>query len=263
MGGGALGTMSNQPHPITVAIVEDEPVLREEMAFQLRHLGFAVQAFACAAQFYRHLAVQPVTVAVLDIGLDGEDGLAICQYLRRHDRQLGIVFVTARGLRDDRLSGLAAGADAYLVKPIDIDELVLILKRLSARAEFLRPVLAAAPAEEQRPKARPERAPDLATATATAWQLLPEAQILVAPNQQHIQLSINEAQLLGVLLERINQTCTHRELGLALGLHAEEFDKHRIEVILSRLRNKVHRLSGLRLPLVTQRGHGYFFGLPQ
>ncbi len=118
-----------KPPDFTVSVVEDEPVLRQELAFQLGHLGFAVETFETAAAFYRYLAVRPRTIAVLDIGLPDEDGLSICHHLRQHDSQMGIVFVTARALRDDKLTGLNAGADAYLVKPIDVDELVLILSR--------------------------------------------------------------------------------------------------------------------------------------
>ncbi len=132
---------------ITVSIVEDEVVLREEMAFQLGHLGFVVQAFESAEQFYRYLVGHPKTIAVLDIALVGEDGLSVCRHLRTTNAAMGIVFVTACSLRDDRLVGLLAGADAYLTKPVDIDELALILRRLAIRlavvaADAVIPVLA-------------------------------------------------------------------------------------------------------------------------
>src|SRR5258706_15721821 len=112
-------------HAYSVALVEDEPMLRQEMAFQLGHMGFHVQTFDAAPGLSRYLATHPQTVTVLDIGLPGEDGLSICHYLRAHDPRMGIVFLTARGLRDDRLQGLASGADAYLIKPVDMEELAL------------------------------------------------------------------------------------------------------------------------------------------
>jgi DNA-binding response OmpR family regulator len=117
-----------------VAIVEDEAILREEMVFQLEHHGFSVRSFESAPGFYRFLATAPNTVAVLDIGLPGEEsGLDICSYLRQNNPHMGIVFLTARGLREDRLTGLAKGADAYLTKPVDMPELLLVLKRLGER----------------------------------------------------------------------------------------------------------------------------------
>jgi len=165
--------MSPNPPDYTVAIVEDEAILRQELAFQLECLGFTVAPFATAAEFYRYLAVHPKTVVVLDIGLVGEDGLSVCQYLRANDLNLGIVFVTACSLRSDRLAGLDLGADAYLVKPIDIEELALILKRLGER-----PLTAPNPTS---------RSPD-----DGRWRLEENPAFLIAPNQTRIRLSANE-----------------------------------------------------------------------
>lgn len=222
---------------ITIAIVEDEAVLREEMAFQLEHLGFTVKAFENAAQFYRFLAVRPRTIAVLDIGLSGEDGLSICKYLRSQNSDVGIVLVTARGLRDDRLAGLAAGADAYLTKPVDIDELVLILQRLAARFS-------------------PEA---LGAAGLPVWRMAADSAFMVAPNGIRVRLSVNEVQIVRVLLKKAGAACSHIEIGFALGLPPDELDKHRIEVILSRLRAKVERSAGMALPIKSYRGFGYGF----
>ncbi len=229
----------------TVSVVEDEPVLRQEMVFQLGHHGFAVESFETAAQFYRYLAQRPATIAVLDIGLRGEDGLSICQHLRQHDQNMGIVFVTARSLRADRLSGLTAGADAYLVKPVDMDELVLILKRLARR--FAAPL-----------NAVPQK---VAGAAASQWQFEPGGGFIVAPNGVRIRLSVSEGQLLRALVGKAGAACADAELAIALGLFPEEYDKHRTEVIVSRLRAKVERESGLSLPLRSVRGVGYSLDL--
>jgi DNA-binding response OmpR family regulator len=131
--------MSNSPqtnpHTALVAVVEDDAALRDELSFQLQHHGFQVVAFADAYGLYRHMATNKVAAVVLDIGLPGEDGLSIARLLRGHDAQLGIVFLTARAQREDRLTGLQTGADAYLTKPVDLDELVLLLRRLLARLQ--------------------------------------------------------------------------------------------------------------------------------
>ncbi len=225
----------------TVSVVEDEPVLRQEMEFQLRHHGFAVESFATAAQFYRYLAVQKATIAVLDIGLRGEDGLSICQHLREFDQNMGIVFVTARSLRTDRLTGLSAGADAYLVKPVDMDELVLTLKRLGRRfASQVETVVTTG-----------------AAPLGGMWQYEPGGGFIVAPNGVRVRLSVSEGQLLRALTAKGGAPCVDAELAVALGLFPQEYDKHRVEVIISRLRAKVERESGLSLPLRSVRGVGY------
>ena len=225
---------------ITVCIVEDEAVLLEEMCFQLRHRGLSVHGFQSPPELYRFLATQPCTVVVLDIALPGEDGLAICQYLRSHQQRMGVIFVTARGLRQDRLEGLAAGGDAYLVKPVDMDELMLQIKRLAERQ-----ALATAPQALPVKSAQP------------GWQLDDQSLQLVGPQGTTARLSMTEFQVARCLLRKVGQTCTHAEIAAAMGLQPEEWDHHRIEVVLSRLRNKAERDTGHALPVRSVRGVGY------
>jgi DNA-binding response OmpR family regulator len=227
---------------LIVSIVEDEPVLRQEMAFQLGHMGFTVDVFDSAPTFYRSLAVRPSSIAVLDIGLPGEDGLQICRHLRAHDSQMGIVFLTARALRDDRLTGLALGADAYLTKPVDMDELALVLRRLATRVVL--------PAVPQAPSSG-------ASASSAKWSIDAEFGFVTAPNGIKVRLSATEIRLLRALHAKAGAVCSTVEMALALGLPPDEFDKHRVEVIVSRLRSKVERSSGLSLPLEAVRGVGY------
>ncbi len=235
-----------QQTQMTISLVEDEPVLRQEMAFQLGHMGFMVDVFDSAPAFYRSLAVRPSTIAVLDIGLPGEDGLQICRHLRAHDSQMGIVLLTARALRDDRLAGLALGADAYLTKPVDMDELVLVLKRLAKRVVLPTVTQAPSPGDSLGAFALSER-----------WSIDAVFGVLNAPNGIQVRLSSTEIRLLRALDAKAGAVCSPAELALALGLLPEEFNKHRAEVIVSRLRAKVERSTGLSLPLETVRGVGY------
>jgi DNA-binding response OmpR family regulator len=232
--------MNTSEHDFTIVLVEDEAVLREEMAFQLEHKGFKVQGFESAPQLYRYLSIQRNAIIVLDIGLPGEDGVAICKYLREHDPLLGIIFVTARGQHDDKITGLTAGADAYLTKPIDMNELALILKRLATR--FL---INANKSDLQR------------SINKDGWHMDSEKLILVTPNKMRIILSYNESQLLRTLLGGQGAACTHAELGVSIGIDPDELEKHRIEVIVSRLCSKVKRSCGLSLPVQSVRGVGY------
>lgn len=227
----------------TISIVEDEKILRDELAFQLQYHGFKVETFSNANSFYRFLAVNPNTIAVLDIGLEGENGLSVCQYLRTFNKQIGIVFVTARSLRDERLEGLEAGADAYLVKPVDVDELIVILRRLSERySDAVR--------GGETPAA-------LTIHPALHWVFKSKTHALISPQGVEISLTLSEFQLMSALVKKGELFCSHLELGLALGLHPDDLDKHRIEVILSRLRVKIERQTGSTLPLRSLRGVGY------
>ena len=223
------------------AIVEDEDILREEIAFQLRHFGFAVEAFASAPELYNDMSVNKYDALVLDIGLDGENGLEICRHIRQADSDIGIVFVTARAMREDRLLGLESGADAYLVKPIDIDELVLLLRRLSRRLSHTDKVVAGPPSHVP-----PSR-----------WGVSMETLSLRAPTGQQIKLTSQEALLLWCLHKDPGPIKSHDELLAGIGATSSETDKHKLEVVVSRLRNKTHRISGERLPIESVRGIGY------
>lgn len=228
--------------PLSLGLVEDDPVLREELAFQLTHAGFLVETFLDAPALYRRLAVSRFALLLLDIGLEGEDGLSICRYLRTHDAGIGIVFVTARGLRDDRLVGLEAGADAYLTKPLDLAELLLVLRRLA-----------------QRQAASAPSGPDGAIMPGGDWHYDKHTAYLTTPNARRVRLSANEARLLGELMSLRGTLRTHEELAATLSLMVEDQARHRIEVILSRLRARVRRETGLTLPIRTERGMGYVF----
>lgn len=229
----------------SVSLVEDEPVLREEIAFQLRQRGMDVHTFNNAEAFYRFLATRPRTVVILDIGLPGEDGLTIARHLRAHDPQIGIVFLTARHLREDRLEGLSAGADAYLVKPVDLDELALVLNRLLARCNTNNIASVSNFRRANDPKSE--------------WQLHIATAMLQAPDGSGIRLTVNEIQLLQVLTQKAGEACSHAEICRALGLLPDEWSRHRLEVIISRLRRKVVREIGIDPPLRTVRGTGYLW----
>src|SRR5690606_8788613 len=104
-----------------VIVVEDNKDLREEIVFHLRHAGHEAVEAGDGRALDAALATGPKPeVVVLDIGLPGEDGFSIATRLRRDHPCIGIVMLTARGLIDDKLQGLSLGADAYLVKPVDL-----------------------------------------------------------------------------------------------------------------------------------------------
>ncbi|WP_296696547.1 response regulator [Thiocapsa sp. UBA6158] len=120
--------------PLRLLVVEDEPLLRDVMVTMLTARGYAVTGLADGEGLDQALATAPVDVALLDIllGEDREDGYTLAARLRRCCR-CGIIMTTALGELEERIRGLDQGADAYLMKPIDFDELEAVIHSISRR----------------------------------------------------------------------------------------------------------------------------------
>jgi two-component system response regulator QseB len=124
-----------------VLLVEDDPMIGAAMERGLRADGFAVDRATDAQQGDTALRTQPYDLALLDLGLPRGDGLALLRGLRARGDALPVLLVTARDAVADRVAGLDAGADDYVVKPFDLDELTAriraVLRRRAGRAEPL------------------------------------------------------------------------------------------------------------------------------
>ena len=131
-----------------------------------------------------------------------------------------------------------------LSQEVDIDELALVLRRLMRR-------------DPQGPGSTPAPVPTLPSAPAARWQLSDDGLSLIAPHGERVSLTLNEYQLMAALTSQTGSPCGTAELCRALGLQPEEWDRHRVDVIISRLRAKAERQTGQSLPLRTLRGHGY------
>jgi DNA-binding response OmpR family regulator len=118
---------------IDVILLEDEPVLRSELGEFLEQTGYAPQCVASLAEWERHFDARRHRLAVIDIGLPDGSGLALIQQLRQGGQELGIVVFSARNTSADRIDGLATGADHYLGKGCDLDELEATLAALARR----------------------------------------------------------------------------------------------------------------------------------
>jgi DNA-binding response OmpR family regulator len=118
-----------------VLVVDDERDVGRLLTYSLEQAGFEPQAVLTGSEALLAAARQPPAVIVLDIGLPDISGLEVCKKLRS-DRELadvGIIMLTALGAREDRIVGLEAGADDYVVKPFDVEEIVLRVRALSRR----------------------------------------------------------------------------------------------------------------------------------
>ena len=141
--GAVAATLADGPggeaprRPLRVLVVEDNSLLRDAILRALALQGHRAEGIPNGSQLERALAAGPVDVVLLDIGLgrDRENGIALAERLRREAR-CGIVMVTAREDREARIRSFEGGADAYLVKPIDFDELNAVMYSVVRRLQF-------------------------------------------------------------------------------------------------------------------------------
>jgi two-component system response regulator MprA len=117
-----------------ILVVDDEPDVREALERALRLDGYDVTLAADGAEALDRLLVSPPDALVLDVLMPRMDGLEVCRRLRRGGDRTPVLMLTARDAVSDRVSGLDAGADDYLVKPFALDELLARLRALLRRA---------------------------------------------------------------------------------------------------------------------------------
>ncbi len=115
-------------------VVDDDRALRDVLRRALTLAGYEVRLADSGAGALGEIAASVPDAVVLDVGLPDIDGLEVCRLLRRERNRVPILMLTARDTVSDRIDGLDAGADDYLVKPFDIDELKARLRALLRRA---------------------------------------------------------------------------------------------------------------------------------
>jgi two-component system, OmpR family, response regulator MprA len=115
-------------------VVDDDRALRDVLRRALTLAGYDVRLAESGAGALADVASSAPDAVVLDVGLPDIDGLEVCRLLRREGNRVPVLMLTARAAVSDRIDGLDAGADDYLVKPFDVDELKARLRALLRRA---------------------------------------------------------------------------------------------------------------------------------
>lgn len=222
----------------SLLLVEDDESLRRELSDYLSAVGYGVQAVGSLAAA-EPLLHQGFALLLLDINLPDGSGLEFCLRVRPYVRA-GIVLMTGRSERGLRIHGLKGGADAYLVKPVDPEELDAtlqsVLRRMDARRFSL---VGSAPLPVQ-------------------WRMDHVRMTLSGPNGKVCKLSRGETQLLLALLQAEGQQTSRSDL-LASFDASGAANGHRVEALISRLRSKVLGELGLELPIQSIYGKGYVF----
>lgn len=218
-------------------LVEDEAPLRLTLKRQLEADGWRVDEAADGEDGLFQAREYPVDLAVVDLGLPKRNGLSLVQALRAEGRTLPILILTARGHWQDKVAGLEAGADDYLVKPFEYPELAARLKALLRRS-----MLAAS---------------NVLVFGALSIDLDAQSASLQG---QPVDLTAFEFRLLEFLVRERGRVVSKQELADYLYPHDEDRDSNVLEVLIGRLRRKLDP-AGTLAPIETLRGRGYRFAL--
>lgn len=226
---------------VSILIVDDDEQIRQLLREYLAGFGMSVTGVTDGVAMEESLAKNSFDLVILDLMLPGEDGLSLCRSLRVKS-DIPILMLTARGEAMDRVVGLEVGADDYIVKPFEPRELVARIQSILRRSRTGRGSLT-----------------EKKEAEFMGWRLDLILRQLVSPDQIVIPLSNAEFRLLAVLVEHPNRVLT-REFLLdeARGRGMELFDRS-IDILISRVRQKLNDDPRTPSLIKTVRGEGYLF----
>ena len=247
----AIAVTDLQPmsHNARIALVEDDIDLLNSTQEYLSLAGFSVWGAGSAEAFFRRFVADPVDVVVLDIGLPGEDGLSVTELLKKNP-QVAVIILSARDSLEDRLAGMRAGADRYLVKPVNMAELAINIDAVIKRLE-----LPLARASLDLPRQVSEH-------SELQWKLDIQSWLLTSPGGQRLKLTAREFALLHRLIKVQGQAIPKKDLtdeifGQRIGNAAD-----RLNVLITRLRKKATDTLSEPLPIKTAHQIGYAFTAP-
>jgi two-component system response regulator PhoP len=220
---------------LRILVIEDEPALQGQLRRRLEAEGYMVDTTGEGREGLYLASEYPIDLAVVDLGLPGLSGLEIIERLRGSEHDTPILILTARGKWEEKVRGLEAGADDYLVKPFHMEELLARIRALLRRAGGGgRDTLVHGPI-----------ALDITTQTVTL-------------EDRPVPLTAFEYRLLEYLVRHAGEVVAKPVLADYLYAHDEDRDSNVIEVLIARLRRKLDP-DGLYRPIETLRGRGYRF----
>lgn len=216
-----------------ILVIEDEPQLLSQISSQLAKAGFMVDQCSNGREGLYIASEYPLDAAIVDIGLPGLSGLEIVATLRKQGKLLPILLLTAQSSWQDKVVGLEAGADDYLAKPFQFEELLARIKALLRRAA------------------------SIADSVLTMGPIcLDTAAQVVSINNETVNLTSFEYRLLELLIRNQGNIINKQTITDYLYSHGDDHDSNVLEVLISRLRRKLDP-DGVLNPIQTVRGRGY------
>ena len=220
----------------TVLLVEDDPAAREGLELALRRLGYGVRCAVTGEAALDGLSGTAADVVVLDVMLPGLDGLEVCRRLRRRS-EVPVIMLTARGGDLDIVGGLEAGADDYVVKPVEPRVLDARIRAVLRRID--------------RPGSPAETHGEL---------VIDRASLIVRRAGQEVSLTPTELRLLLVLSGSPRQVFSREQLLGLVWEHDYLGDSRLVDACVQRLRAKIEADPARPRYVQTVRGFGYRFG---
>ena len=218
-------------------IIEDDETLRQTLAKQLEEAGFAVEQAADGKEGLYFATEYPIDLAIVDLGLPEMSGLDLIRETRKNGKSYPILILTARDRWQDKVDGLDAGADDYVVKPFQFEEIIARVNALLRRSG------------------------GWASSELTAGPVtLDLSRQDLKVNGESIELTSYEYKIIEYLMVRAGQVISKTELTERLYDQDFERDSNVIEVFVGRLRKKLDPDNSIK-PIETLRGRGYRFGL--
>lgn len=199
-----------------ILLVEDNALLGDGIQAGLRQQGFTVDWVLDGVAASLAIDSEPYAAIVLDLGLPRRSGLEVLNAMRQSNNATPVLILTARDAIEDRVTGLDAGADDYLVKPFDLDELSARLRALIRRSG----------------------GHSAAVLTVGALSLDPASRTVTFRNEPRT-LSTREFDLLHVLMNNAGRVLSREQLASALYAWGEEIESNAIDVHLHHLRKKL------------------------
>ena len=218
-----------------ILLVEDDPLLGDGIRKSLSHLGFTVDWMRDGIQGENALTSEEYAAVVLDIGLPRQDGLTLLQSVRDKGLHTPVLILTARDSKLDKLKGFNLGADDYVVKPLDMEELAARLRALIRRS-----------AGRASPRIRIGKV-----------EIDPDER-LVWREDKLIELSAKEFAVLELLVQNAGRVLTRAQLEQSVYGWGDGADSNTIEVFIHHLRRKLGNDF-----IQTLRGIGYTVGHPE
>ncbi len=214
---------------MNLLLVEDDPMLGQLLSTALGEAGYAVELCDSAECALTANKAQAFDVIVLDIGLPDKSGLDFLQTMRRAKSEIPVLILSARIAPPDRVLGLDLGADDYMVKPFDLDELLARLRSIIRR--------------------RQGRAGNALHAGALE---LDPVRMRVTLDGNEVALQPKELKLLMLLLKQKGKPASKSQIEEAIYSEGEDFESNTVEALVYSLRRKLGRDL-----IITRRGLGY------